>query len=54
MVCGDKKRESHSGINSLPAIFCFCHLLITFTNSLDQDLAVQNAGPVIDPFYLTL
>ena len=31
----------------------FCHLLITFANSLDQDQARQNEGPDLDPNCLT-
>ena len=27
----------------------FCHLLITFANSLDPDQAQQNVGPDLDP-----
>ena len=27
----------------------FCHLLITFANSLDPDQALQNVGPDLDP-----
>ena len=32
----------------------FGHLLITFANSLDPDLAQQNVNPVMDPNPLTL
>ena len=32
----------------------FCHLLITFTNSLDIDEDRQNAGRDLDPNSLTL
>ena len=32
----------------------FCHLLITFANSLDPDLAQQNVNPAMDPNPLTL
>ena len=35
--------------NSLPASGNFCHLLITFANSLDPDQARQNVGPDLDP-----
>ena len=35
--------------NSLPASGNFCHLLITFANSLDPDQACQNVGPDLDP-----
>ena len=31
----------------------FCHLLITFANSLDPDQAIQNVGPDLDPNCLT-
>ena len=39
--------------NSLPASGDFCHLLITFANSLDPDQARQNVGPDLDPNCLT-
>ena len=29
----------------------FCHLLITFANSLDPDQDGQNIGPDLNPFY---
>ena len=32
----------------------FCHLLIIFANSLDQDKDQQNVGPDLDPNCLTL
>ena len=35
--------------NSFPVICEFCHLLITFANSLDSDQARQNVGPDLDP-----
>ena len=38
---------------SLPASGDFCHLLITFANSLDPDQARQNVGPDLDPNCLT-
>ena len=38
---------------SLPASGNFCHLLITFANSLDPDQARQNVGPDLDPNCLT-
>ena len=38
--------RSCSVFNSLPASGDLCHLLITFTNSLDPD---QNVGPDLDP-----
>ena len=45
--------RSCSVFNSLPASGDFCHLLITFANSLGLDQARQNVGPVLDPNYLT-
>ena len=39
--------------NSLPASSDFCHLLITFANSLDPDQARHNVGPDLDPNCLT-
>ena len=41
-------------LNSLPTSGDFCHLLITFANSLDPDQAGQNIGPDLDPNCLTL
>ena len=41
--------SSCSVFNSLPASSDFCHLLITFANSLDSDQARQNVGPDLDP-----
>ena len=41
-------------VNSFPASGNFCHLLITFANSLDQDQARQNVGPDLGPNCLTL
>ena len=38
---------------SLPASGDYCHLLITFANSLDPDQARQNVGPDLDPNCLT-
>ena len=32
----------------------FCHLLITFANSLESDQARQNVGPDLDPNCLIL
>ena len=40
--------------NSFLAIGDFCHLLITFANSLDPDQDQQNIDPVLDPNGLTL
>ena len=38
---------------SLTKLFIsYCHLLIAFTNSLDQDLAIQNVWPDLDSFCL--
>ena len=41
-------------ISSLPTSGDFCHLLITFANSLDPDQAGKNDWPDLDPNYLTL
>ena len=32
----------------------FCHLPLTFANSLDPDQDQQNVGPDLDPNHLTL
>ena len=40
--------------NSFPASGNFCHLLITFANSLDPDQAKQNVWPDLDPLFDTL
>ena len=45
--------RSCSVFNSLPACGYFCHLLMTFANSLDPDQARQNVGPDLDPNCLT-
>ena len=45
--------RSFSVFNSLPASDNFCHLLITFANSLDPDQARQNVRPDLDPNCLT-
>ena len=45
--------RSCSVFNSLTASDDFCHLLITFTNSLDPDQAQQNVGPDLDQNCLT-
>ena len=45
--------RSCSVFNSLAASGDFCHLLITFANSLDHDQAPQNVGPDLDPNCLT-
>ena len=45
--------RSYSVFNSLPASSDFCHLLITFANSLDPDQARHNVGPDLDPNCLT-
>ena len=45
--------RSCSVLNSLSASGNFCHLLITFANSLDPDQARQNVGPDLDPNCLT-
>ena len=41
-------------INPFPASGDFCHLLITFANSLGPDHTQQNIGPDLDPNCLTL
>ena len=41
-------------LNSFPTSGYFCHLLITFANSLDPDQAQQHVGPDLDPNCLTL
>ena len=43
----EKARTSLS-INSLNASHNFCHLLITYANSLDPDQDQQNVGPDLD------
>ena len=45
--------RSCSPFNSLPAGGNFCHLLITFANSLDPDQARQNVWPDLDLNCLT-
>ena len=45
--------RSCSVFNSLPASGDFCHLLITFANSLDPDQARLNVGPDLAPNCLT-
>ena len=45
--------RSCSIFNSLSGISDFCHLLITFANSLDPDQTRQNVGPDLDPNCLT-
>ena len=40
-------------LNSFPTSGNFCHLLITFANSLDPDKARQNIGPDLDSNCLT-
>ena len=44
---------SNLDYNSFPANGNFCHLLISFANSLDPDQARQNVGPDLDPNCLT-
>ena len=41
-------------VNSFPASGDFCHLLITYANSLDPDQAQQSIGPDLDPNCLTV
>ena len=36
-------------VNSFLTVSDFCHLLITFANSLDSDQARQNVGTDLDP-----
>ena len=45
--------RSCSVFNSLSAFSDFCHLLITFANSLDPDQTRQNFEPDLDPNCLT-
>ena len=45
--------RSCSVFNSLPAKGNFCHLLITFANSLYPDQVQQNVRPDMDPNCLT-
>ena len=45
---------SRTRVYSFPASGDFCHLLITFANSLDPDQARQNVGPDLVPKCLTL
>ena len=45
--------RSCSVFNSLPASGDFCHLLITFPNSLEPDQARLNVGPDLAPNCLT-
>ena len=45
---------AHTGVNSSLASVDFCHLLITFANSLDPDQDRQSVGPDLDPNCLTL
>ena len=40
-------------LNPLPTSSYFCHLLITFANSLNPDQARQNVRPDMDPYCLT-
>ena len=46
--------EIRNIFNSFPVSGDFCHLLITFANSLDPDQAGQIVGPDLDPNCLTL
>ena len=46
-------QEVVSVFNSLSASDKFCHLLITFANSLDPDQARHFVGPDLDPNNLT-
>ena len=49
-----KEKEQILSFNSFPPSGNFCHLLITFANSLDPDQARQQVGPDLDPNCLTL
>ena len=50
----NKNEKNISIINSLPASVNFCHLLIIFANSLDQDQDRQDVGPDLEPNCVTL
>ena len=45
--------QSNSGLQRVYS-WDFCHLLITFANSLEPDQGRQNVGPDLDPDCLTL
>ena len=49
MFSGLRMSDCSHPCNSLPTRGDFCHLLITFANSLDPDQARQNVGPDLDP-----
>ena len=53
MVSGIYFALAHLSISSQDSSK-FCHLLITFANSLDQDRAQPNVGPDLDSSCLTL
>ena len=44
----------HHILNSLLANIDFCHLLMSFANTLDPDQDRQIVGPDLDSNYLTL
>ena len=46
-ACIEPRKERHSGSD-------YCHLLITYANSLDPDEDPQNEDPQNDPNHLTL
>ena len=50
----DNLKQLRCHINSFLASGDFCHLLISFSNSLDPDQDGQNVGPDLDPNRLTL
>ena len=48
-----KKDNRLIWVNSFLARGVFCHLIITFANSLDPDQDRQNVGPDLDPNSVT-
>ena len=50
-ILSPTKNDFH---NSFLAGSNYCHLLITFANSLDPDQDQQNVGPYLDPNCFTL
>ena len=46
--------DTYSSICMIELFISWCHLLITFANSLDPDQAQENVGHDLDPNYLTL
>ena len=51
---GGRGKHDFIAFKSFLASGHFCHLLITFANSLDPDQDQQNVGPDLDPNHLTL